>query len=339
MAARIKRRASMTKNNKSAVQFAVSEDEKEALKASTIGFVAKLANAGGWEGLAKQTLVGKDTEAVMRSAAEDLTARCILQGDGLMSMFQWEEAKSFFKLVLQIDPMSDAGMEGLERASDNALATSTSDKSIWAKVYDAEYDEEAKTQFYRIEYYDKSKGEGPFSTTRRRYSEWDRLKKALSKSLPVVEMIEFPSKKFNLRGAKIGKGGITRSSNSEKSGTERTALFNTWLNGVLSVPGGLEALEVRIFLGLSSEGVGGLGELGGSDEDEEDDEDAAEREKIATMQAELRQQRDLMEAVVEVPEPEPEADELTATNGASRALPPPPQCLSLCPPRTGALIT
>ena len=55
------------------------------------------------------------------------------------------------------------------------------------------------------------------------------------RDLQGFSIAEFPKKKFNLRGARLGKGGITRSSTSDAAGFERTALFNTWLNGVLGL--------------------------------------------------------------------------------------------------------
>lgn len=121
--------------------------------------------------------------------------------------------------------------------------------------------------------YDKSKASAthasnePVAVVQRRYSHFRKLRKRVSTTpraplfhpcgcapLTVhrhrqlvslcgkpVEGIDFPKKKFSVKGTSIGKS---------KGEAERTALFNTWLNAVLLMPDVREHEETKVWLGI-----------------------------------------------------------------------------------------
>jgi hypothetical protein len=72
------------------------------LKAETVTFLSVLAGAGGWPALERQTMVGVGNEPEIRADAAGLVLRCHAAGEALLGHFSWVEAKSLFKLALQV---------------------------------------------------------------------------------------------------------------------------------------------------------------------------------------------------------------------------------------------
>ena len=101
----------------------------------------KLSTAGGWADLGRQTALGMGDEALYRTEADDILRRCMLFGSTLLAQYRWEDAKTFYKLALKIDPSLDEAMEGYEKASDNAILTSGEDDAsvvVHVRVHAAE---------------------------------------------------------------------------------------------------------------------------------------------------------------------------------------------------------
>ena len=127
----------------------------QQLKANATVFVVKLGAAGGWTDLSRQTALGvNQEEATYRAEADDIISRCLAFGAALTARYRWEDAKTFYKLALKVDPTLDEAMAGYEKACDNTLLTSGEDDSsvvLYTKVHDPELGPDGKTRFYRVQ--------------------------------------------------------------------------------------------------------------------------------------------------------------------------------------------